>query len=1210
MQRSMSANRLVTCCDGSGHGLPYLATENHLPFPLFPAPKIMKTSQRLLLAACIATLHTATLAQTEGFYRQPALRGNQLYLVAEGDIWRVAAQGGQAERLTTHQGMESMPSISPDGRWLAFVAQYDGPADVYVMPVQGGVPKRLSWEGSAQRVWGFTPQGEVLYTGPSQTGQPITQLYAVDPSTQQRRTLPVGQASDGALSADGKRLYFTRNGLRGDNARQYRGGGMARLWVLELGGTAEARPLLAEDANNTRPLPYRSATGERVAFLSDRDGTVNLWSVNTEGKDLRQHSRFKGWDIRHASIDGTRVSVAVGADIHMFDLESTTADQGQRLAIRLGGDFDQQRARWIKKPQDFLTDMAMAPNGERVLLTSRGHMATQGIGALRRAELVQPADGRCRKGVFSADSSSVFALCDFSGEREVWRLPANGLGAGEQITFDAKSMRTQLEPSPDGRYLAHTNKDGQLFLTELKNSGAKAGTAAATKLIGHDPISADIKNLTWSSDSQALAFTQPMRAIGRDQLRLYNLADGKTHTITSDRYDSEALAFTPDGRWLYFVSQRNFVVTGQGSPWGDRNMGPFFDKRSKLYALALQPGQSFPFAPKDELTPADAKPEAKPEARPEAKPEIKVEAKPESKTDTKTDTKTEEMTGTAGDNKANSNKADAKTGNKAEAKPVTNVEPGKKAAKPAVVWAGLAERLFEVPVPAGNYSDLRTDGKRLWWLDTEASNSSGPERKSALKTLSIDRLGGTPETVAPDLRAFDLSADGKKLMLVRAAAPGAAPEIQLIEAGPKLPTELPKFQVKWSDWQIATDPKAEWRQMFADGWRMHRDHFYDKAMHGVDWLAVRAKYEPLVARVTDRAELAELMAQMVGELSALHSQIGAGDVRTASEDPALAGLGANLTRTAAGWRIDTIYQADPELPHEASPLRANGSTIQVGDVIAAINGRKTSDTAHPSELLRGQAGKQVILQLRSPDGKDKQVIVTPVPQRREQQLRYADWRYARAKVVDATSEGRIGYLHLRAMGRDDIADFARDFYAQTDREGLIIDVRFNGGGNVDSWIVEKLMRRAWAFWQRRSPDGGAPYSNMQHAFRGHMVVLVNEETYSDGETFAEGIQRLGLAPLIGKTTAGAGVFLSDQNRLLDNGIMRAAESGQMTEQGQFIIEGVGVKPDIEVDNPPRATFLGGDAQLDAAIAQLRKMMLEKPLKPAKPGAYLRPIKLP
>lgn len=1127
----------------------------------------MKPRQAAFVTAISAALlnmsaHSAPLSQAQsaspsaGFYRQPGLHGEQLVFVAEGDLWRVAASGGRAERLTTHLGNETMPAVSPDGRWLAFVAQYDGPGDVYLMPMQGGVPKRLTWNAAAQKVWGFSAQGELLVSGPAQDGRPVSQLFAIDIQSGQRRALPVGQASDGALSADGRQLYFTRNGLQSDNAKQYRGGARARLWTLDLNAKTEARPLLAEGANDSRPMPYQLADGSaRIAFLSDRDGTVNLWSVNAQGQDLRQHSRFKGWDIRHASISSRRVSVSVGADIHVLDLAETQASEGQKLAIQLSGDFAQQRERWVKKPQDFLTHTALAPNGERVLLSSRGHLATQGTGALRRAELPQPLDGRCLQAAFSADSLQVFAICDFSGEREIWRFAANGLSPAQQVTRDAPAMRTQLQPSPDGRHLAHVDKEGRLFLTELKS-----GTS---QLIAHDQRSASINHLSWSPDGQVLAFTQPLRNNNREQIQLHDLKTGKTHTVSSDRYDSEAPAFSPDGRWLYFISKRNFEVSVNTSPWGDRNMGPTFDRRAKLYALALQPGLRFPFAAKDELTPAEGGADGK-----EAKPEGKADAKPK-------------------------NAADGKTESKVEA-------------KPAIVWAGLNERLFEVPLPGGSYSALRTEGKRLWFLDSE----SGADRKPALKSLAIDRLGGKAETMAEDVKSFELSADGKKLMLVKnPAAPGVASEILLVEAAPKLPAEAAKFQIKWSDWQIAIDPKAEWRQMFADAWRMHRDHFYDKAMHGVDWVATRAKYAPLVERVTDRAELAELMAQMAGELSALHSQVGASDVRSAPEEPGLAGLGARFSRQAKGWRIDHIYRSDPELPNDLSPLAAAGLNIQVGDVITAINGRKTTEAADLAELLRGHAGKQVLLQLIKADGKDLQQVVSPVAQRREQQLRYGDWRYSRARAVEKASDGRIGYLHLRAMGKDDIADFAREFYAQSDREGLIIDVRFNGGGSIDSWILEKLMRRSWAFWQRRSPEGAPPYANMQEAFRGHLVVLANEETYSDGETFAEGIKRLGLGPVIGKTTSGAGVWLSDQNRLLDNGIMRAAESGQISADGQFLIEGVGVKPDIEVDNPPRASFLGGDAQLDAAIALLTKAMTDKPLQAVKPGAYPRPLKL-
>ncbi|MDT9002181.1 S41 family peptidase [Paucibacter sp. APW11] len=1120
--------------------------------------------RRLTTLALACSLGLAALAPSstalaaaggqQGFYRQPALHGDQVYLVAEGDLWRAPLAGGRAERLSTHAGQETSPAVSPDGQWLAFVAQYDSAGDAYLMPVAGGVPKRLSWEGGDVRVWGFTAQGEVLYTAMAESGQPITQLYAVDTKTLQRRTLPVGQASDGALSADGKTLYFTRNGLRGDNARQYRGGAIARLWAIDLAGKAEARPFIAEGANDRRPMPYQGADGARIAFLSDRDGTVNLWSVNAAGQDLRQHSQHKGWDIRHASIDGSRVVYALGADLYSLNLNAPAA--AAPIAVQLGGDFDQQRSRWIQKPQDFLSHQAFAPNGERVVLSSRGHLATQGVGTLRRAELPQPADGRCRQAEFSADSKQVFAFCDFSGELEIWRFAANGLSAPEQITRGGNSLRMNLSVSPDGRYLAHSDKHGAHYLTDLKAAGGPA-----TREILRNPLSNENLQLVWSPDGRTLALVQALKNVDRSQITLYQVSDGKSQVITSARYSSDSPAFSADGQWLYFLSRRHFAVSGESSPWGDRVMGPFFDRRTKLYALALQPGLRSPFATKDEL---------------------EAEAKKDEKKEDKKDEK-------AGD------KAGDKKDDKKEAK----------AASPAIVWDGLAERLFELPVAAGNYSDLRTDGKRLWFFDQAAGNHHG---KHELKTLAVDNSGGAPETVSANVREFALSADGKKLMLVRDAGMGAAAEVLIVDAAPKLPGELAKSQVRWSDWQIATDPKAEWRQMFADGWRMHRDYFYDKDMHGVDWTAMRTKYAPLVERVTDRAELAELMAQMVGELSLLHSQVGSPDLRKAPDEPALAGLGAQLSRSSAGLRIDRIHRGDAELPSERAPLDAAGLDIKEGDTIVAINGRKASEVAHVSELLRGQAGKQALLQLRGADGRERQRIVTPVPARREQQLRYADWRYSRARAVDAASQGRFGYLHLRAMGPEDIADFAREFYAQTDREGLIIDVRFNNGGSIDSWILEKLLRRAWMFWQDRSPAGAAVYPNMQHAFRGQLVVLTNEETYSDGETFSEGFKRLGLGPTIGKRTSGAGVWLSDLNRLLDNGIMRAAESGQIAPDGRFLIEGVGVTPDIEVDNPPRATFLGGDAQLDAAIAHLRKAMADKPLQTPKPGVYLRPIK--
>ena len=1120
---------------------------------------------RILLGLLLCFTGSLASAQVNGFYRFPTLRGDTVWFTAEGDLWRVGTAGGAAQRITTHPAAETRPAVSPDGRWLAFTGAYEGPTEAYVMAVDGGVPKRLTWGGQNVLVMGWTPAGEVLVTAPAENGQPDTQLYAITPATLARRTLPVGQASDGALGPDAKTLYFVRSGLRGDNVRAYRGGAMAQLWSLALDSNAEARPLVNAQENARRPMPYVNAQGEaRVAFLSDRDGSFNLWSVNVQGLDPRQHTRHAGWDIRHASIDGTRVVYALGADLRLIDLDT---DADRLLSISLGGDFDQLRTRWVKSPQPYLSTVHLSPNGERVALTVRGRVATQGVAALRRAELAVPAGARCRDATFGRDSAEVFALCDIGGEVEVWRFKANGSGTPLQITHGASLLRAALFPSPDGKWLAHFDIAGRLTLTALTAAGGGASSVIDTPRANVDPT------LAWSPDSRAIAFARPAAAGPRAQLMLYTIADATLHVLSSDRYDSSSPTFTPDSKWLYFLSDRSFMSLNR-SPWGDRNMGPYFDRRTKVYALALQPGLRFPFQPHDELEPVGPRPEPGP-----------------------TTTVTAVVGAPAG---------------AASASVTVQSKPTPPAAKPtgplpAIQTDGLAQRLFEVPLAAGNYELVGTDGKRLYLLEADST----PERRTGLRTLAIENTAPQPELFAPEIKGFEITPDGKKLMLARSAGTGTdTGDILIVDTGAKLPSDVSKNKVNWADWQIAIDPRAEWRQMFADAWRLHRDYFYDAKMLGIDWPASRRKYEPLLARVTDRNELNELLAQMVAELHTLHSQVLTRDLREGPEEIAAAGLGARFAKIAEGFRVEQVYRSDPELPSEAAPLAQ--ARVVSGDVITAVNGRPTRELADLSELLRGQVGRQMLLTLQRRDvsgavsktagkpaektaDKPREVIVTPVNAARERQLAAGDWEAGRAEQVQAAGKDRIGYLRLRAMGPGDIATFAREFYANVERDALIIDVRGNNGGSIDSWVLEKLMRRAWAFWQRRSPDGARPYPNMQAAFRGHLAVLIDQNTYSDGETFAEGVKRLQLGALIGKRTAGAGVWLSDRNRLADNGLMRAAETAQFALDGSWLVEGKGVTPDIEVDNPPRASFGGGDAQLDAAIVHLQRRLIEQPI---------------
>lgn len=390
--------------------------------------------------------------------------------------------------------------------------------------------------------------------------------------------------------------------------------------------------------------------------------------------------------------------------------------------------------------------------------------------------------------------------------------------------------------------------------------------------------------------------------------------------------------------------------------------------------------------------------------------------------------------------------------------------------------------------------------------------------------------------------------------------------------------------------------------MFDEAWRLERDYFYDRAMHKVDWPAMKAKYRPLVDRVTTRAELNDILAQMIAELSALHMFVRGGDARSDPDTIDGATLGARIVRdvAAGGDRVAHVYRSDPDQPAELSPLARPDVAVKDGDLIEAVDGLPVLSAPSTSALLRNKAGRQVLLRVRSGKEAPRDVVVTPIGLDRDADLRYDEWEYTRRLRVEERSGGKIGYVHLRAMGGDNIAEWYREFYPVFDRPGLIVDVRYNRGGNIESWILEKLTRKAWFFWQ---PRVGDPYSNMQYAFRGHAIALCNYRTASDGEAFAEGFRRLGVGKVLGTRTWGGEVWLSSSNFLVDKGIATAAENGVYGPEGAWLIEGHGVDPDVVVDNLPRATFDGSDAQLDAAIDALLKDIAADPRPVPKPPPY-------
>ncbi|HEU4850533.1 MAG TPA: S41 family peptidase [Telluria sp.] len=1096
----------------------------------------MKVS-RTILALSLALAGSSAIA-ADPYFRYPSIRGDTIVFTAEGDLWRTSANGGKAQRLTTHASAETHAALSPDGKQVAFAASYEGATEAYVMPVEGGLPKRLTFENGGLVVLGWTPQGEVLVSSDNSTGPARERVVsAVHPASMQRRVLPLADANDAVLDDKGRAVYFTRMGLAmtNDNVKAYRGGAHAQLWRFDLESKREAEPMFKGDTgNNKRPMWWNG----RLYFISDASGADNLWSSRPDGSDRRAHIRHTEWDVRNAALGDGRIVYQLGADLHVLNLAN---GEDKLVKASLVSDFDQQRTRLVKSPLDALTSIDLANKARRVVIAARGRVTIAGTGTQRRVEIAIPEGARARSAVFSHDDKWVYAIVDASGENEIWRYAADGSGSGERLTQDAESHRWDLYPSPDGKWLAHTDKRGRTWLLDL-------ATRANVVIDDAGKVGVDRnEQVVWAPDSRNLAFVRVGSSEQRDQIGMYNLESKQMSFVTSDRYGAGSPAFSTDGRWLYFLSARNFNL-GNGSPWGDRNMGPVFDKRVGVYALALQPGTRFPFKADDELSRPDDQPAT----------EVAVEAK--------------------------------EAAEKAVAAKIA--KPAGRPGLPAVVYAGMKDRLYEVPVAPGNYRSLAVDDKRLYLLDIEEPG------KGTLKTLAISRTAPQPEVFAANVRDFGLTTD-KKSIYYRTASRTGPGDMLIVDAGAKQQPDISKAKVRIEDWAITTNPRMEWKQMFNDAWRMHRDFLYDVKMRGVDWNAVRARYAPLVDRVTDRAELDDILGMMVSEVGALHSQVRPGDVRRSTSEGVPSGLGAVLTRTGEGYRVDRIYRSEPELPSERGPLAHPDVNVKVGDIITAVNGRDLSEERDIADLLLNQADRQVLLHVKSPGGAARPVIVTPVSMARHGALRYSDWEQGRAQQVDAASNGKIGYLHLRAMGARDINAFARDFYANINKEGLVIDVRRNNGGNIDSWIIEKLLRKAWAFW---ASNGSQPSSNMQNTFRGHLVVVMDELTYSDGETFAAGIKALKLGPLVGKRTAGAGVWLSDGNRLADNGMARVAENGQFSsDDGQWLIEGVGVAPDVEVENLPHETFNGRDRQLEVAIALLEKKMKEQPVKPYKPG---------
>jgi len=1070
-------------------------------------------SLKVILFILICSFESSTgLAQGfEGYYRYPDIQKNTIVFASEGDLWTVALTGGLAQRLTTHPEEELFPTISPDGKFIAFSASYEGPLEIYTMPIEGGLPTRWTFEGDASVANTWSPDGKVVYNTWAYSKVPDNQLVAIDLDSKQKVVLPLAQASEAAYNKEGNTVFFVRPSDHRNVTKRYKGGTARQIWKFTE-GTEEAIKLTQDYLGESHhPIWYDG----RVYFISDRDGMMNIWSMNDLGKDLVQHTTHKEFDVRYANISNGNMVYQMAADLWNHNLASGTSN---KINIRLATDLDQLREKWDENPSQNITSVHPNSDGTSIALTARGRVFIAPVKAGRLISFTEKKDVRLRDAVFSHDGKKIYALSDESGEFEYISMAVNGLGTETNITNDGELLRYEGIPSPDGKWIAYDDLESNMYVLNIDNGISKK---ISTNQEG-------IYDFSWSPDSKWLAFVQ-VATNTMAQIKIYSMVNGTSFDLTTDRANSQNPRWSPDGAFIYFLSDRSFTSL-IASPWGARQPEPYFDANEKLYHIALKKNTRSPFREYDELI-----------------------------------------------NEGKEEKG-SKTSKKRAKKDKKNDK--KDAIVITIDQEGIQQRINEVPINPGNYNGLAVNDKAIYLISSE----TGVDAKSHLSVIKIDNEKVELKTMVKDVNGFELTGNGEKILLRKKR------DYYMVEAGIGEVNELSKSKIDLSNWRFPITPKEDWKQIFTDAWRMERDYFYDKNMHGVDWDAMHEKYVPLVDRVTTRNELSDLIGRFVGELSALHTSVRGGDERSDDKNIAVASLGAKFSRDKPnkGFRIDYIYKVDPDYPDGKSPLDDPYLDVRAGDIITFVNGKNALSATDIGELIRNQVGKQVRLTLKR-GTTTRDIIVKPIGS--DFNLRYSDWEYGNRLEVEQKGKKEIGYLHLRAMGGDDINQFYREFYPVFNKPGLIVDARYNWGGNIDSFILEKLLRKAWMYWKSRS---GQAKWNMPYAFRGHIVLLVNENTYSDGEAFADGFKKLDLGTTIGTRTWGGEIWLSSENRLTDNGLARAPMTGVYGNNGKWLIEGHGFEPDIEIDNLPHATFNGEDAQLEAAIKYLQQRIKEDP----------------
>jgi tricorn protease len=1103
------------------------------------------------IALCVVGCACLALGQEmqEGrLMRFPDIYKDKIAFMYGGDLWLASSSGGVARRITSSPGRELFPKFSPDGKWIAFTGQYDGNFNVYVMPAEGGQPKQLTfYQGSAQQlsdrmgihneVVTWTPDSKriIFLSRRDATNGWIKRPYSVSVEGGLPEPLPMDQGGLTSFSPDGNKIAYNVIFRNFRQWKRYTGGLAQEISIYDLKtNTMEAGPPHTEWTDSF-PMWH----GNTICFSSDRgpEHHLNLYSYDLRTKQVEQLTHFTDFDVMWPSLGPDAIVFENAGYLYAFDFQSKEA---KKLTIYLPGERDQSMKHWASVSKN-ITDFDISPEGKRAVFSARGDVFTVPAkeGSIRN--LTRSPGIREQKVAWSPDGRWIAYVSDRTGEDELYLAPQDGMGKEQQITSGYKGFKFGPVWSPDSKKLAWADKDLRLWYTDITEK--KPAQVDQAKV-------GEITNYSWSPDSKWLAYDKPSENF-YSVVYLYSLTDRKITAVTTSMTNSYAPIFDPDGKYLYFLSDRDF-----NEVLGNVDFEFANPKTTRVYVVTMRKDEPSPFpALSDE---AQIKKEEAP--APEASAKEEKGGKEKSK-------------------------------KKEEEKPK---EKEKEAAKEfRIDIDGIQNRVVALPIQPAVIRSFAAAKGFVYYSTVPIQGLSGPIPGESSVLHAYDLKERKEKTLIEGVQRFAISFDGSKVLYESDGGPGPH-TYGIIDAKPDGPKKSGEGALNLSSMRMEVDPPQEWKQIFEEVWRQERDYFFEAAMNGVDWQKMHDKYAQLLPYVADRYSLTYILGEMIGELSNSHTYVGGGDYPELPHvSVGLLGVDFESDPASGMYRFKKIYPGENWHANLRSPLTEPGVNVKEGDYLLAVNGHALRMPQNPYELFTNTANETVTLTVNSKPSEDGSHTVQVKPIGDEYDLRETNWIESNRKKVDAATNGRVGYVYLPDMGAPGLDQFVKQWFPQVRKEGMIIDVRYNGGGFVDQLIFERLRRTLAAMATSRNfGDTPIPFPS----FYGHMACVTNHYAASDGDFFSYFFKQYKLGPLIGERTWGGVRGIRGQIPLIDGGYITRPEFSLYDLDSKWLIENRGVAPDIVVENRPDLVVKGQDPQLEKAIELVMKEIQANPKK--------------